>query len=440
MDQDDPEVNDHFASVNTSCVMGFSFLCVKMRNVQKVIKISPFFALAFSMFFIFGCKSKVAPSPIAKHSGDVELATLMESIRVKEGLAALASALIVKGKIYSFAAVGTREYGTENWVTVKDKFLIGSCTKALTASLAAVLIDEGVLNWHTTIREVFPDLEMLPNYENITIAQLLSHRAGLPKNYKNGKTTWKIDYDFDEEHGATPKDLRLQYLENTVLEKLMCPPGERVHYSNSGYILAGAMMEKATQRSIKDLRKDRIFDPLGISSAGYGPPAASEPHKQPLGHYWDNKSNIFVPYQVDFPSFFSPAGYMHMNMKDWARFILMHMDSYAAQKDRLIAPGTLHRLHEPPDKAMWDIDIDLGLNYAMGWFVKTDKDGRKLIWHGGRGFGFNAQVVVDLSDKNAILIVSTSELPNVHPQTHLLRISKQIKEFYKNKFALPSII
>ncbi|MGD9190170.1 MAG: hypothetical protein PVI89_18270, partial [Desulfobacteraceae bacterium] len=81
-----------------------------------------------------------------------------------------------------------------------------------------------------------------------------------------------------------------------------------------------------------------------------------------------------------------------------------------------------------------------GLNYAMGWFVKTDKDGRKLIWHGGRGFGFNAQVVVDLSDKNAILIVSTSELPNVHPQTHLLRISKQIKEFYKNKFALPSII
>jgi CubicO group peptidase (beta-lactamase class C family) len=198
---------------------------------------------------------------------------------VKEGIAGLASALIVNGTIYSVAAVGTREYGTDNWITVEDKFLIGSCTKAITASLAAVLIDEGVLKWNTTIREVFPDLDMLPDYENITLVQLLSHRAGLPKNYKNGKTTWKIDYEFDKQRGSTPKDLRLQYLENTVQDKLMCPPGERVHYSNSGYILAGAMIEKATKRSIEDLWEDRIFDPLGISSAGYGPPAASEPHR-----------------------------------------------------------------------------------------------------------------------------------------------------------------
>jgi hypothetical protein len=127
-------------------------------------------------------------------------------------------------------------------------------------------------------------------------------------------------------------------------------------------------------------------------------------------------------------------------MEDWAKFILIHMDSYPTQKERLIEPGTLEILHDPPDKARWDIDIDLGLNYAIGWFTKTDKDGHKLIWHGGRGFDFNAQVVVDLNDKNAILVVSTSELPNVHPQTQLLKISKKIKEYYKNKFILPSII
>jgi len=415
-----------------------------MQDVQEAIKKLRFLALAFCMVCLFGCKSflipKAAPSPITEHSGDVEFANLIESIRVKEGLTALASALIVDGKIYSVAAVGTREYGTENWITVEDKFLISSCTKAITASLAAVLINEGILKWHTTIHEVFPDLEMLPEYKNITIVQLLSHRAGLSKNYKNGKTTWKIDYGFDEGRGATPKDLRLQYLENTVQDKLMCPPGEMVHYSNSGYILAGAMMEQATNRSIDVLWKEKIFMPLGISSAGYGPPTASEPYKQPLGHYWDDKSNTLVPYQADFPSFLSPAGYMHVNIEDWAKFILMHMDSYPAQKDRLIEPGTLHRLHEPPDKAKWDIDINLGLNYAMGWFTKTNKDGHKLIWHGGRGFDFNAQVIVDLNDKSAILIVSTAELPNVHPQTHLLRISQKIKESYKNKFDLPSII
>jgi CubicO group peptidase (beta-lactamase class C family) len=417
---------------------------MKMIGVQEAMKNFRFIAIALCMVCLLGCKSflipKAPPSPITELSGDVELATLLNSIRVKEGLPALASALIVDGKIHSVAAVGAREYGTDNWVTVEDKFLIGSCTKSITASLAAVLIDENVLNWQTTIRDVFPGLEMLPEYENITIAQLLSHRAGLTKNYKNGKTTWLIEYDFDEERGSTPKDLRLQYLENTVQGKLMCPPGERVHYSNSGYMLAGAMMEQATNRSIEDLWQEKIFTPLGISSAGYGLPAASEPHKQPTGHYWDDKRNTFVPYKAELPSFFSPTGHMHMTMRDWATFILMHMDSYPEQKFRLIVPGTLHRLHEPPDMAKWDINIDLGLNYAMGWFTKTSKEGHKLIWHGGRGFCVNAQVVADMNDKSAILVVSTAELPTVHPQTQLLKISRKIKDSYKDKFDLPSVI
>ncbi len=415
-----------------------------MIDIRKAITKSGFPTLVFFMVCFYGCQypliPKAAPCPITKGSGDVDLANLIESIRVKEGLTALASALIVDGRIHSVAAVGTREYGTGNWVTVQDKFLIGSCTKAITASLAAVLIDEGVLTWHTTIRDVFPDLEMLPDYENITIAQLLSHRAGLPKNYKNGKTTWLIDYDFDRERGSTPKDLRLQYLEKTVQQQLLCPPGERVHYSNSGYILAGAMMEQVTNRPIDNLWEEKIFAPLGITSAGYGPPAATQPHRQPLGHYWDQTSNTFVPYRSDFPSFFAPAGYMHMTMEDWARFISMHINSYSASTSEWIEPGTLHRLHEPPDLAKWDIDIDLGFNYAMGWFTKTDKDGHRLIWHGGRGFNVNAQVIADLTDKSAILIVSTSELPNVHPQTLLLRMSQKIKESYKSKFDLPSVI
>jgi hypothetical protein len=78
-----------------------------------------------------------------------------------------------------------------------------------------------------------------------------------------------------------------------------------------------------------------------------------------------------------------------MTIEDRAKFILIHLDSNPEQADRLIEPGTLKRLHEPPDSVSWDIDIDLGLNYAMGWFTKTNKKGHKLIWHGGRGFDVN---------------------------------------------------
>jgi len=414
-----------------------------MRASRKEI-FTRILILACAVLCFLGCKPspvpEAKPAPITRHSGDAELASLIESIRVKEGLTALASAIIINGKIHSVAAVGTREYGTDNWVTVNDKFLIGSCTKALTASLAAMLVDEGVFNWQTTIRDLFPDLEMLPEYENITIAQLLSHRAGLPKNYKNGKTTWQIDYDFNKERGSTPKDLRLQYLENTVQDELMGPPGEMVHYSNSGYILAAAMMEKATDRPIEELWKERMFIPLDISSAGYGPPAALEPNKQPLGHYWDKSLKLFVAFKANYPKFFSPAGYMHITIEDWAKFILMHMDSYPVKKKGLIKPSTLQKLHEPPDSVKWNINIDLGLNYALGWFTKNDENGHRLIWHGGQGFAVNAQVIADLNPKNAILIVSTAEVPHMHPQTHLLKIAIKIKKYYSGKIELPSII
>ncbi len=407
-------------------------------------KIEKTLLLGCILLCLMGCRTsqspEVKPAPITKLSGDSELARLIESIRVKEGLIALASGIIYNGRIHSIAAVGTRKCGTDNWVTVKDKFLIGSCTKAFTATLAAMLVEEGLIDWQTTIREVFPDIKMLSEYEKITIYQLLSHRAGLPKNLKGGQSTWTIHYGFDPNRGSTPEIYRLQYLEKTVQQKMSYPPGERVHYSNGGYILAGAIIEKKIGRSIDELWKERILDPLGISSAGYGPAAAIDPHNQPWGHYWDKSTDSFVAYKADYPNFMSPAGYMHISIEDWAKFILVHLDSYPLNKKKLLKPSSLKKLHEPMDSAKWDIDINLGLNYALGWFTKINEDGHSLIWHGGRGFAFNAQVVVDLNQKCAILLVSTSESPHMHPQTHLLRISKKIKGYFSGKIELPSII
>ena len=147
-----------------------------------------------------------------------------------------------------------------------------------------------------------------------------------------------------------------------------------------------------------------------------------------------------MAYQADYPNFMGPAGYMHISIADWAKFILAHLDAYLLNEKKLLKPGSLKMLHEPMDSAKWDIDINLGLNYALGWFTKTNEDGHRLIWHGGRGFAFNAQVVVDLNSRCAVLLVSTSESPHIHPQTHLLRISKMIKEYYSGKIELPSII
>ena len=118
----------------------------------------------------WGCAT--APAPISTHSGDSDLARLLESIRVQERLPALAAAIIIDGKIYATAAVGTRKKGTHNWVTVDDRFLIASCSKAFTATLSAALIEKGDLDWNTTLKEAFPEINMRSEYENITLIQL----------------------------------------------------------------------------------------------------------------------------------------------------------------------------------------------------------------------------------------------------------------------------
>jgi CubicO group peptidase (beta-lactamase class C family) len=383
--------------------------------------------------FLLACEKSppydAIPAPIAKESGDTDLAELLNSIRVEERLPGLAAAIVVDGKLHSAAAVGVREAGTNNFLTVYDKFLIGSCAKAFTATTAAILIQEGRLSWQTTIRDAFPDLKMLPEYEDITLEQLLSHRAGLPKNLKEGKASWLIDYGFDEKRGSSPQILRLQYLEKTLRSQLIDPAGQDMHYSNSGYILAGAILEKIAGQTYESLRAEKIFQPLGITTAGYGIPADLEPASQPWGHVWDLSSSFMV-YKSKYPNFLAPTGYLHLSIKDWAKFILVHLDTYPEQNHKLLKADTLKRLHTPPDAQASD-------SYALGWFTKKTDEGHNLIYHGGRGLCFNALVIADLKTKNALLLVTNAEVGHMHPQRQILKMHKKIKEYYMDRFELP---
>lgn len=360
----------------------------------------------------------------------------------------MAAAIIIDSKLHSAAAVGVRETGTDNWLTVNDKFMIGSCTKAFTATTAAILVEEGRLSWKTTIRDAFPNLNMLPEYENITIQQLLSHRAGLPTNLKEG-TTWLTDYGFDKNRGSAPEILRLQYLEQTVQNKLISPPGKVIHYSNSGYILAGAILEKIAGRTYEELLEEKIITPLDLATAGYGPPAALEPTSQPWGHYWDKSKNSFVALKVDYPNFFAPIGYIHMSIKDWAKFIIVHLNSDPSDKTKLLKSSSLQFLHTPPDSEELDFSFKermlskffgygfLNSNYALGWFTKEKNKSYDLFYHGGRGLAFNAMVLVDLKTKNAILLVTNTEVSHVHPTGQNLLMIKKIKEHYSKQVELP---
>jgi len=383
-----------------------------------------------------GCAT--TPATVTDKSGDSDLAGLLESIRVKERLPALAAAIIIDGKIYATAAVGTRKAKTNNWVTVDDKFLIASCSKAFTATLGAVLIEKGYLDWNTTLKEAYPDISMRSEYENITLIQLLSHRAGLPEwiyHFSSKNVTaqfidnWWTDRD-------TPVKMRDEYLKETVEQNLADTPGESVFYSNSGYLMAGALLEKISGKPYEQLMAEEIFEPMTLHTAGFGPPVKSDPKNQPIGH-----SGLFrSPHAEDFPEYMAPTAVIHISINDWAKFILLHL-GIDTETEVHLDSKTLSILHSPPDSATWRAGSEEkgygipSLNYALGWYTLDidNKDG--LLWHPGGNSGFIAQVILDPDRKNAILVVTNVRTSH----RHLFKAMNRIKEHYSSKADLPGV-
>jgi CubicO group peptidase (beta-lactamase class C family) len=109
------------------------------------------------------------------------LVTAIAEIRAEAGVPALGAAVTSPDRVLAVAVDGVRKVGTDNPARISDAFHIGSVAKTMTATLAAQLVDSGALAWNTRVAEVLPE-EMVrarSEYRELTLAQLLSHEAGV---------------------------------------------------------------------------------------------------------------------------------------------------------------------------------------------------------------------------------------------------------------------
>lgn len=300
-----------------------------------------------------------------------ELAQQLESIRVATGAPALGALVGDSRRIKAQTVVGVREAGKSERARLDDPFHIGSCTKAMTATLAARLIEQGKLRWEHTIAEAFPDLKarVHPDYHAVTLRQLLQHRSGLPEDRAPNPVLFlKIR--------GLQGDIRQQRLKATewILEQPPASePNTRFAYSNFGYLVAGVMLEQTTGRSWEELIRTHLFKPLGMRTAGFGAP------RRIAGHSGDPPRPTFY----DNPPALGPAGTVHCSLRDWAAFAQQHLQGTRGQKTRLLRPESFAELHTDPHQQ----------GYSMGWIV-SQKPTRILSHAGSNTFWF-AVVVID---------------------------------------------
>src|SRR5688572_4314308 len=252
-------------------------------------------------------------------------------------------AAVLRGEcIIAQGAAGVRKRGTAERITLDNQFHLGSCTKAMTATLVAMLVEEGKLNWTTTVGELFADTvkPMHPAWEKVTLRQVLAHRAGL-RHEPDGLA--QVFNELVRPHRAfhflkavrngTLPQQRLEIARQALSRPPGIPPDTKYWYSNVGYILAGAVLEQLTGRAWEELMRERLFQPLGISTGGFGPRGTAGKTDQPWGHS---------------PLFYGPAGLAHMTVTDWAKFIALHLRGDPANPHchaALLKLGTFAEMH-----------------------------------------------------------------------------------------------
>jgi CubicO group peptidase (beta-lactamase class C family) len=175
---------------------------------------------------------------------------------------------------------------------------------------------------------------------------------------------------------------RIAYARIGLSQTPQGPKESTFMYSNTGYVIAGAMMETKLGAPWEALIQQYVFDPLGMESAGQGPPGAPGAYDQPLGHA-PNAAGQMVAYspdaaESDNPAALGPAGRVHATFEDVFKYLRAHCD----QRADFLSRESWQTLHTPP----------YGGPYAMGWARQGN-----ALWHNGSNTLWYAEVMFDQS-------------------------------------------
>lgn len=309
-------------------------------------------------------------------AGDGRLAEVLEPIRAAWEVPSLAAFMIHEGQMVEISAVGVRSTASSEQVTTQDLWHVGSLGKAMTATLAAVLVEDGVMSWTTTVAEALPDVAPLvrEEFRDVRLEELLSHTSGVMAAIDDTEW-WRTRPHTEDIHTQ-----RVAWAQEIMQNQAGAPRGSFL-YSNGGYVIAGAMIEEMTGETWEDLITDRVFHRLGMFTAEFGAPGRPGSLLQPWGHKLE--LGQYVPVEpgpdADNPPALGPAGTVHLSMSDYAKFAADHIAGERGV-DGLVSAETYERLHEQAPGTASGLGWLLGVRvWASG--IALHHEGSNLLWY-----------------------------------------------------------
>jgi CubicO group peptidase (beta-lactamase class C family) len=333
-----------------------------------------------------------------------DYAAFVEQSREAWKAPGVAVAVVRDGKVVHAEGYGFRDVAAELPVTSDTLFAVGSTTKAFTATLVGMLVDEGKLDWDEPVRTYLPRFDMFDPFadDRISARDLLTHRSGLPRH----DLSW---YGA----GASRDELvrRIAYLEPNRGFR------DRFQYQNLMYMTAGYLAGRIEETTWEELIRQRILGPLEMKTTNLSIDAMEQAEDRALGYKKeendDGEESIEVmPYRPIVGV--APAGSINSSVAEMANWVLLHLDGGVFNEKRLVSDATMNTMHSPQvvvptDSLLHRLSVHPEmphLMYGMGWFIQSYR-GHELIHHGGNIDGFSA-LVSFMPDIDGAVVVLTN--------------------------------
>ena len=311
-------------------------------------------------------------SPIVR---DVEsfLAELRQ-LGIEPGLAIT----IVSGdEVLLETACGTADAATGRTATTDTRFYIASSTKSFTALAVALLAHEGKLDLAAPLSRYFPGITLAKplSADAITLRDLLTHRSGLG----NEASTWRAAYTGEYDH-----DLLVSLIDDSTPRE----SGQAFYYSNYGYVLTSLILEQQFERSWKDIVRDEVLLPAGMTATTAYPSRIPEKEKT-RPHAWAGGSNRLSLEKSD--ATMHAAGGHYTTAGDMARWLQVQLHDGVVGGRRVFPEGVVASTHLPIAQVDEDFYTYHRSGYGLGWYI-ADYEGEKMLHHFGSFVGARAHV------------------------------------------------
>jgi CubicO group peptidase (beta-lactamase class C family) len=325
---------------------------------------------------------------------------LMLRFMAADNVPGAALALVKAGTIVLEKGYGCRDLATHAPVTTATLFNIGSISKSFTALGIAQLVDQRRVDLDTPVIKYVPDLRLSEPRAApaVTLRRLLSHTSGFP-----------ADEQWPQEVPPTREGIVAEFSSMPIT----APPGTRFQYCSRCVVLAAYILERITGQSWEAYTRAHIFDPLGMTTASFGPRGLEQAPDRARPYRHDAVSGEMpVPWdRLEYLEPLAPAGGIDASVGEMARYAMLQIGDGTVSGQRLVSARMMAELHRPEIAVGSDWTPSApaeNLHYALGWFT-GDGHGVHVINHFGGNPGFRAVIAVVPSAKAGAVILTNGE-------------------------------